>query len=115
MEWQTISQKDCVKQLDTDRKKGLSEQQARSRLEHYGTNELKQAKKVGFIRRFFRQFADFMVIILLIAAGISFVTSYVQKDSDYIDSIIILCIVIINAITGVVPVSYTHLDVYKRQ
>lgn len=115
MEWQTISQKDCVKQLDTDRKKGLSEQQARSRLEHYGTNELKQAKKVGLIRRFFRQFADFMVIILLIAAGISFVTSYVQKDSDYIDSIIILCIVIINAITGVVQESRAEQAIASLQ
>ncbi|MFR2561901.1 MAG: hypothetical protein ACLS8R_03770 [Anaeromassilibacillus sp.] len=51
------------------------------------------------------QFSDFMVIVLLIAAGISFVTSYLQKDQDYIDAIIILAIVVINAITGLVQES----------
>ena len=46
-----------------------------------------------------------MVIVLLIAAAISFFTARISGDGDYIDSIIILLIVIINAITGVVQES----------
>ena len=41
---------------------------------------------------FFAQFCDFMILILLAAAGVSFVTSYLQHDTDYVDSIIILAI-----------------------
>ena len=43
-----------------------------------------------------------MVIILLIAAVISFVTALVEKNGEYLDPIIILGIVILNAIMGVV-------------
>ena len=46
-----------------------------------------------------------MILILLAAAGVSFVTSYLQQDTDYMDSIIILAIVVVNAITGVVQES----------
>ena len=46
-----------------------------------------------------------MILILLAAAGVSFVTSYLQHDTDYVDSIIILAIVVVNAITGVVQES----------
>ena len=52
-----------------------------------------------------------MVIVLLIAAGISFVTSYLQKDQDYIDAIIILAIVVINAITGLVQESLSLIHI----
>ena len=57
------------------------------------------------MQRFLAQLSDFMVIILLAAAAISFVTSYLRQDTDYIDSIIILAIVIVNAITGMIQES----------
>lgn len=46
-----------------------------------------------------------MILILLAAAGVSFFTSYLQHDTDYIDSIIILAIVVLNAITGMIQES----------
>ena len=46
-----------------------------------------------------------MIIILLAAAAVSGVTS-VYAGESFADVVIIL---------AVVPVSYTHLDVYKRQ
>ena len=46
-----------------------------------------------------------MVIILLIAAAVSFITSLIRHDMDFIDSIIILTIVVVNAFTGVIQES----------
>lgn len=105
MDWQSLTKEECIKQLNTDAKQGLSMRQVRQNLDRCGRNELTQKKKPSLVKRFFEQFADFMIIILLIAAGISFITSYFKKDSDYIDSIIILAIVILNAIIGLVQES----------
>lgn len=105
MDWQSLSREECIRKLNTDAKNGLSRQQALQNLARFGRNELTQKKKKSLLVRFLMQFSDFMVIILLIAAGISFFTSYIQKDADYIDSIIILFIVVVNAITGLVQES----------
>ena len=105
MDWQSLTIKECEKHLQADIKNGLDPQTVARRQKEYGKNELEQVKKKSLILRFFAQFSDFMVIILLIAAAISFVTSYLQNDSDYIDSIIILAIVVINAITGLIQES----------
>lgn len=86
-------------------KTGLTASAAGGRQKEYGRNELAQPKKRSLILRFLAQFSDFMIIILLIAAGISLFTSYLQHDNDYIDAIIILTIVVINAITGLIQES----------
>lgn len=116
MDWQTLSGNACVKQLHTDPQKGLNTQQVKKSTEQYGKNELVQKKKKSLMLRFLAQFSDFMVIILLFAAGISFVTSYIQNDADYIDSIIILLIVVINAVTGVIQESRAEkaIDALKK-
>lgn len=105
MEWQCLTKAECEKRLSTSARNGLSVREAKNRLKEYGKNELEPPKKKSLLRRFLAQFSDFMVIVLLIAAGISFMTSYLQKDDDYIDAIIILAIVVINAITGLVQES----------
>ncbi|XOQ48546.1 MAG: calcium-translocating P-type ATPase, PMCA-type [Eubacteriales bacterium] len=105
MEWQSLTKEDCAKKLGTNMKTGLSSGQAAERLKKYGRNELQQPKRKSVLRRFLAQFSDFMVIILLIAAGISFITSFLEHDNDYIDSIIILFIVTMNAIIGLVQES----------
>lgn len=68
-------------------------------------NKLNSAKRPSLIKRFFMQFSDFMIIILLIAAGISFFVSLIGKDSDFADPIIILSIVVLNAVLGVIEES----------
>lgn len=105
MEWQCLTRVECEKRLGTSAQNGLPTREARNRLKEFGKNELEPPKRKSLLRRFLAQFSDFMVIVLLIAAGISFVTSYLQKDQDYIDAIIILAIVVINAITGLVQES----------
>lgn len=105
MEWQSLTKEECAKKLGTSMKTGLSSREATERTRKYGKNELVQPKKKSLLLRFFAQFSDFMIIILLIAAGVSFATSFLEHDNDYIDSIIILVIVTVNAITGIIQES----------
>ena len=102
MDWHNMSYSEVCKNLDTDIKKGLSSSQAQSRLDKYGKNALTQKKKQSIFIKFLSQFKDFMVLILLIASGISFVTAFVSGDGDFIDPIMILIIVILNAVVGTV-------------
>lgn len=91
----------------TDLKNGLSEEEAKRRLEEYGENKLDEGKKEPFIIKLLKQFIEPMVIVLLIAAVISLVIFFVNlgmgKTSDeWIDAIVILAIVIINAFIGAI-------------
>ena len=78
-------------------KNGLSENEAKKRLEENGENKLKEQKKKSNIVLFFGQFNDFMIILLMVASIFSAVISYVRHES-FVDSIIIIVIVIVNAI-----------------
>lgn len=79
---------------------GLTSDQAKLRAIEKGKNKLVEEKKSPLILRFLSQFADPMIIILLIAAIISAVTSVLQSEFPA-DVIIIMFVVIINAILGV--------------
>lgn len=105
MEWQNLTVEECVRRLNTSTEVGLTGRQAERRLREQGANELTPPKKNSLVVRFLAQFCDFMIIILLAAAAISFTVSYWQKNGDYVDSIIILAIVTVNAVIGVVQES----------
>lgn len=79
---------------------GLTAAEAEKRLAEHGENKLQEGKKKSLIRRFLEQFTDPMIIILIVAAVISAVTSVVNKEAPT-DVFIILAVVIINAILGV--------------
>lgn len=81
--------------------KGLTEKEAKYRLEKYGENLLKNKKKNNLFLKFLCQFKDIMVIILLISAVISFVFAVISKSStELIDALIIFGIVLVNATLG---------------
>jgi len=62
-----------------------------------------EGKKHGLVSRFFEQFYDFMIIILLIASVISITIGIVEgQASEIVDGLIILAIVLMNAVFGVV-------------
>ncbi len=84
--------------------KGLTSEQAQKRLEENGKNRLEEGKKKSVIRRLLEQFADPMIIILIVAAAISGVTAAFEGGFPS-DVIIILFVVILNAILGVVQES----------
>ena len=79
---------------------GLSVSEANKRLEKNGKNKLAEGKKDGLIKRFLSQLTDPMIIILLVAAFISCLTSAYAGES-FADVFIILFVVIVNAVLGV--------------
>ena len=99
--WETFRKEEVEKTLNTDFGKGLSDSEVLKRQIQYGKNELENSKKEGIIVKFFKQFNDFMIIILIMASIVSAGVSWYQGENDYIDSIIIIAIVVLNAIMGV--------------
>lgn len=102
MELYSQSREEAVQTLGTDPARGLNQRECQRRLEQYGKNELCPAKRRGLPARFFSQFQDLMVLILLAAAAVSFAVSWVRGDGEYVDSLIILAIVVCNAVIGTV-------------
>lgn len=100
--WHSSSVEEVSKKLKTNINIGLSEEETQKRFERYGPNNLKEKKKESIFVKFIKQFNDFMIITLIIAAIISAVVSKLNGEADYIDSIIIVAIVIFNAIMGLV-------------
>lgn len=101
----TLHQTTCQQAAETlsvDPERGLSPAEAARRLQKHGRNQIKAARRQSLLGRFLSQFKDFMVLILLCCAGVSFWASAMRGDADFIDSIIILAIVVCNAIIGTV-------------
>lgn len=99
--WYTKELNQVFNELNT-RQGGLTEDEASKRLEKYGANNLKEKKKESLFIKFIKQFNDFMIIVLIIAAIISAIVAKTNGSGDYIDSIIIIAIVIFNAIMGLI-------------
>ena len=94
---------DVLQKIESD-SGGLSGTEAAARLEKYGPNKLIEAKKRSAILRFFDQMKDPMIIILLVAAALSFFTSLYEHESPA-DVFIILFVVVLNSVLGVVQES----------
>ena len=84
-------------------KEGLTSAQVKERLEKYGPNALQAGEKTTILQKFINQFKDFMIIVLLAAAVISFFAH--EGAPDPTDAIVILAVVILNAIVGVIQES----------
>ena len=94
---------DVVAALGTDGRRGLSEEEARSRLERHGRNELTAERPVPAWRRFLAQFQDVLVVLLLVATAISAALWFVERDSALpYEALAILAIVLLNAAMGFV-------------
>ena len=102
MEFFCVSREETLQALGVDPKRGLSAGECQRRRARYGRNELQAAKRRGVLLRFFSQFQDLMVLILLAAAGVSFAVSWARGDGEYVDSLIILAIVVVNALIGTI-------------
>ena len=92
---------DLIAELKSDEREGLTDAEARSRLEEYGRNELAAEKPTPAWRRFLAQFQDVLVILLLIATAISAGLWFIERDAALpYEALAILAVVLLNATMG---------------
>jgi Ca2+-transporting ATPase len=85
----------ALRELEVDPVQGLSESDVAKRQAHHGKNTLPTDEGTNWLKLFFGQFTDLMVIILLVAAVVSALLG------DTKDVIVIMAIVVLNAILGI--------------
>ncbi|MDO4913294.1 MAG: cation-translocating P-type ATPase [Bifidobacteriaceae bacterium] len=110
-----VSDQDVATALDVNPNVGLTEQEAKRRLEKFGRNELASAPPVPKWKKFLEQFQDPLVYLLLAATGISLIAWFVEKAHAKpgqaggevlpFDAIVIVLILIVNAILGYIQES----------
>jgi len=109
-EWHAMKTEEFMKGLKAS-EKGLSEEEAKRRLQEFGPNELVERKRVTPFQIFLGQFKDIFVIMLLFAIVISFIVAWYKTTiasgaegsiDEYVDAITIGAIVVLNAVVGFV-------------
>ena len=108
---------DVLKHFETSEDSGLSEEKAKQLAEKYGKNKLTEKKKKSTLERFFDQFKDVMILILIAAAAVSFVIACVEGNpKEFFEPLLILLIVVLNAVMGVLQESKAEkaLDALKN-
>ncbi len=100
------TREEVLAELSSDAERGLKSADIGALREKYGENKLREKKKKTNLQRFFDQFKDAMIIILLIAAVVSFVVVCVEKNwGELFEPALIVLIVILNAVMGVMQES----------
>lgn len=103
MDWHNLSVEEVIHLLNVDRKRGLNLDQFAQRKKQYGENELSDDEKKSLLARFFHQFKDVTIIILIVAAVVSFIIALLEKEAtNFLEPILILVIVVLNAVMGLV-------------
>jgi Ca2+-transporting ATPase len=105
-----------VQSLHSDLTMGLTESQVQEKRAQHGENKLKEKKKKTNLQRFVEQFKDVMILILIVAAIISFAIACIEGEpKEFFEPVLILLIVILNAIMGVMQESKAEkaLDALK--
>ncbi len=109
MKYYNLNIDEVLDKLDTS-VKGISLIEVNKRLKENGLNKLKEVKKENKLIKFLKGFKDIMIIILILASLLSFSISLINHES-YMDSIIILAIVILNAILGFIQENKAEKEV----
>ena len=91
---------EVLQELSSDQTQGLSREEAEKRREQYGENRLQEKKKKSTFQRFLDQFKDVMILILLLAAAVSFFVAWTEGE-EFFEPLLILLIVVLNAVMGV--------------
>ena len=117
MKFHNESVETTLHQLSSDSVNGLSSSKAEELLKKHGENRLREKKKKSTLSRFIDQFKDVMILILLVAAGISFAIACIEGNpKEFFEPFLILLIVFLNAIMGVMQESKAEkaLDALKN-
>ncbi|MGM9593818.1 MAG: calcium-translocating P-type ATPase, PMCA-type [Candidatus Onthomonas sp.] len=100
--WHTMTPGQACAALKSDLSRGLSPGEVKLRLEKHGPNELNRTPKTPLLRRLWEQLRDPMILVLLAAAAVSYLAS---RGEDWLDTIIILLIVLVNAVISLIQES----------
>ena len=117
MKYHSQTAEQTVQILSSDISSGLTEQQVQKVQTKYGENKLREKKKKTNLQRFLDQFKDVMILILILAAIISFVIACMEGElKEFFEPVLILIIVIVNAIMGMMQESKAEkaLDALKN-
>ncbi|RAQ30031.1 calcium-translocating P-type ATPase, PMCA-type [Hydrogeniiclostridium mannosilyticum] len=104
-------------ELSSNAESGLTAGQVSEKLAKHGYNKLREKKKKTNLQRFFDQFKDVMILILIAAAVVSFVIACVGHDPmEFFEPVLILLIVVLNAVMGMLQESKAEkaLDALKN-
>jgi P-type Ca2+ transporter type 2C len=93
--WHALSAEEVLGHLKV-RENGLTNPDAIERMAQYGSNQLTEASRPGFLKLLWEQFNNFIVMLLIVAAVIS---SFL---GEWIDASAIITIVILNAVLGII-------------
>ncbi|MFC4875015.1 cation-transporting P-type ATPase [Negadavirga shengliensis] len=93
--YHSLSIEETLKKLSSD-EKGLSADESKKMQEKYGKNKLPAKRGTHPLKLFFKQFKDFLILILFIAAAIAFLADKMT------DVYIILFVIVFNAVMGFV-------------
>lgn len=91
--WHSLEVGQVLKELESDPRQGLTEEESKNRLETYGTNELKKEEKTSPFTLFFNQFKNILILILLVAVVLSALVGEVV-DAAIIGIIVVFCAVL---------------------
>ncbi len=111
-----MPKEELLNALQVQAQTGLTDAQAEKRLREAGENRLAEKKKKTNLQRFAEQFKDVMILILLLAAAVSFVVACTEGDPmEFFEPLLILVIVVLNAVMGMVQESKAEkaLDALK--
>ena len=94
--WHELDPVEVAKKLEASLEAGLTGEQVQVRRARDGKNELPKARREGPVRLFLRQFSQPLVLILLIAVGVTL------GLREFVDAAVIFAVVLINAVIGFV-------------
>lgn len=96
-----ISWQKSANLLGVDANTGLTDTEIKKRKSEYGKNRLEKQKEKTLLMKLITQFSEPMVVILIVAAGISFAMGIIEGEADFVDPAIIMAIVLLNAGIGI--------------
>ena len=105
--WHAMSEDAAIAALNSNADVGLTSAEAKKRIEIHGHNELEEKPPPTFWERLWEQLTDFIVLILIASAIISFilgVSEYRESGEiiEFIESGAIVAIVVLNAAIGII-------------
>jgi magnesium-transporting ATPase (P-type) len=92
--WHSMEAEEVLKKMESHIDEGLTDKEAKERLEKYGKNEIPKGKKRSWWMRLLLQFHNVLIYVLIAAAVITALMDH------WIDTWVILAVVIVNALIG---------------